>query len=400
MKTQPWFLSFIIISLIPLLNGCWDRLEIEDRSIILGMAIDPVQEGGSDNMSGPIAISEARGYQITVQVAIPGRIPLGPGEGSSSSGPEKSVWILTETGETLDDAMQVLQKDLADRIFLGHLRAIIVNRKLAEGPGIQDLQDYLRRNPEIRRLAWLVISEGEAKAAMDTAPKLERVPTLYLIATMDHAVQLGKLPNVFVGKFWTVESAKGQESVLPLLSVQDHGRIRLEGLALFKGYKMTGTLDPLETMAFMELTNEQKGGYSVAFPLKENSTQKSVIIHYTGRHTRLKLHKLHGQPTFDTYLLIEGNLEEKTSKVSLQNKIPYLEIESNKSLIQKQKKLLSKLQRLQIDSIGFGERVRGEYPDFWKQHVRNREDWDKIFATMPIQCHVKTFIRRAGMSAN
>lgn len=396
--TKGWLFALMLILLVPMLSGCWDRLELEDRATILGLAIDPVGDGNVGNVTGPYARSEVPGYQITAQVAIPGRIPLGPGEGSDSGGSENPVWVLTATGQTFDDAMSTLQKDLADKLFLGHLRAIIVNQKLVQNKGMKDVQDYLRRNPEIRRLAWMVISKTEAKEAMAAAPKLERVPTLYLVGTMDHAVQLGKIPNEFLGQFWSVESSTGQEPVLPLISVISNERVGLDGLALFKGYKMVGSLDPVETAAFMELTDEQKGGYSIAVPLK-GVDLGSVSLRATTRRTRLKLKRINGHPSFNTYSRIEVNVEENTSQIPLQDQVPTLEQKLTDLLYRNQEELIRKFKKLQIDPIGFGEYVRGGYSEYWRRNVHSREDWDKIFVKMPVHCSVKTYIRRAGVKA-
>lgn len=399
MSTRRWLVGFLVVLLVPLLSGCWDRLEIEDRGVVLGLAIDPMEKEQVDSVIGSSAKSSVPGYRITAQVAIPGRIPLGPGQGDTGGGTEKPVWVLSATGRTFDDAMNVLQKDLADRIFLGHLRVIIVNQKLASDAGLRDIQDYLRRNAEIRRLAWMVMSKGEASETMAAAPKLERVTTLYLVGTIDHAVQLGKIPNEFLGKYWSDASATGQEPVLPLISVKDSERISLEGLALFSGYKMVGTLDPLETMAFMELANQQKGGYAAAVPLKEGNQMKSVSLRATTRHVHLRLQRVNGKPTFTTYTRLELNIEESTANTPLKSQIPTLEREVNSLVKKQQLDLLTKLKALHVDPIGFGERVRGEYSGFWLANVHSRDDWGHVFSTMPISCSVKTYIRRAGMKA-
>ncbi|MEW9668532.1 hypothetical protein [Ammoniphilus sp. 3BR4] len=67
--------------------------------------------------------------RLTVQIAIPGRIPLGPGEGGG--GGEKPVWVLDVVGHTIGDALSNLQQQVADRLFFGHLRVIAVSEAVA-----------------------------------------------------------------------------------------------------------------------------------------------------------------------------------------------------------------------------------------------------------------------------
>jgi spore germination protein KC len=398
MKTRRWLLSVLMVLTMPLLGGCWDRLEIEDRGTILGLAIDPA---GPDtpSITGPYSKSNVPGYRVTAQIAIPGRIPLGPGGGSSPGETQKPVWVVSSTGKTLDGAINDLQQELADKVFLGHLRVIIVNRQLAADPGINDIQDFLRRNAEIRRLAWLVISTGDASEAMEAAPKLERVPTLYLVGTLDHAVVLGKLPNTFLGRYWSLLAAKGQEPVLPLLSVRGTDRIVIEGLAVFKGPRMVDRLDPLETAAFMEIMNERHAGYAVAVP-KPGDPSGSIMYKGTNRKARVNVRGQGSNLSIDVTSRIEANIEEKTGPKPINQKIPEIEQEIRTQLTAGQQRLIAKTQRLGTDIFGFGEYVRGTRPTYWEENVQTRTRWDEMYAHIPVHCHVHLYIRRFGMSAH
>lgn len=398
MKMRKWLGIIVMVLAFPLMTGCWDRLEIEDRATILGLAIDPVEDGPVEGISGPSAQSEIKGYKLTAQLAIPGRIPLGP-SGAGGTGEEKPVWVITTTGKTMQDAMSTMQQELADKVFLGHLRVIIVNQRLARNTGLNDVQDFFRRNAEIRRLAWMVVSEGNASVAMEAAPKLERVPTLYLVGTMDHAVELGKLPNVFLGNFWSTFSSKGQEPVLPMIDVSGD-KIELKGVAVFSQSKMVGELDPLETAAFMEITNVKNAGYPVAVPFPGDATH-SVIIRGTDRKSKIKLKMEHGKVTFDVYSFIEANILERTGTKSVDTVIPQIEAEVEKSLMQGQMKTITKMQQLHSDIFGFGEYVRGHNPNYWTGKLgESRKAWEEEFANVPIHVHTKIYIRRSGMAAH
>lgn len=389
----------VMVVTFPLVTGCWDRLEIEDRATILGMAIDPIQQGeDAEGISGPFARSDVKGYKLTAQLAIPGRIPLGPG-GTSESGTQKPVWVVSTTGKTIQDAVSNMQQELADKVFLGHLRVIIINEKLAKSVGVDDIQDFFRRNAEIRRLAWMVISQGDASVAMEAAPKLERVPTLYLVGTMDHAVAMGKLPNVFLGNYWSTLSSTGQEPVLPLIQVLGD-KIELAGLGVFRDDRMVGALDPLETASFMEITNVRKAGYPVAIPMPGDPSH-SVIIQGTDRKTHIHLRTENGKPAFDIYGLIEANILEHTGTKEVDKVIPQLESEVTEILIQGQEKTIAKMKKLHSDVFGFGEYIRGHKSDYWTETLNgSREKWEQTFATTPVRVHIKLYIRRSGMSTH
>jgi spore germination protein KC len=397
MNRKLYRLLACLILVTPLLTGCWDRLEIEERGTILGLAIDPIVKNGQ-NTTGPFAKSDNAGYKLTAQVAIPGRIPLGPGGPSGGGGAtEKPVWIISKTGKTIDDALNNLQQELSNRVFFGHLRIIVVNQALAKS-GMQDIQDFFRRNAEIRRLAWLIISKGPAGAVIEATPQLSRVPTLYLVSTMDNAVRMGKIPNVFLGNYWSSRSSNGRDPVLPLISLYKKDRIEIEGLAVFKGDRMASSLNQLGTAAYMELTGENRAGYGVAVPIP-GDPQHSAIIKGTNRKTKIKLRKIKGKPSFDVYMKVEANLEEKTGKsINDVRMMKQIGKEASQMLIKNQKKTLKKLKKQRTDIIGFGEYVRGEYPDYWRKY-NSKEEWDQEFANLDIRLHLDVEMRRTGMSS-
>lgn len=389
-------LLLCLILVIPILTGCWDRLEIEERGTILGLAIDPITKSVK-GFTGPNAKSDIAGYKLTAQVAIPGRIPLGPSGPSSGGGPsEKPVWIISKTGKTIDDAINSLQQELSTRVFFGHLRMIIVNEAIAK-KGMQDIQDFFRRNAEIRRLAWLVISKRSAGEVIGATPQLEKVPILYLVSTMDNAVRMGKIPNVFLGNYWSTLSSKGRDPILPYISLHHKDRIEIEGLAVFKGDRMISNLDQFGTAAYMELTGERHAGYGIAVPVP-GDPKHSAIIKGTNRKAKIKLRTEKGKPFFDVYMRIEANLQEKTGKSRNDDKM-MMQIgkETSQLLMKNQKNTLKMLKKWRTDIIGYGEYVRGGNPKYWSKY-RTREEWDKEFANLDVRLHLNVQMRRTGMS--
>ena len=83
-----WKRVFLLLLLVPLLlsllSGCWDSREIEKRATILAIGIDNAerdaekQEDEISHEKGKAQIPEERMIELSVQIAIPGRIPLGP----------------------------------------------------------------------------------------------------------------------------------------------------------------------------------------------------------------------------------------------------------------------------------------------------------------------------------
>ena len=156
--------------------------------------------------------------QLSVQIALPGRIPLGPGEGGASGeGAQETVWVLDVVGHTVDDAMMNLQQQISGKLFLDISASLSCLKNLPERNGEFKRLSSPKRGSSTYGLVDGI--QGKAKELMEAAPKLERVPALYLSSTLDDAVKHGKFPSDYIGTFWNNSSKKGQEGFLPYIQI-------------------------------------------------------------------------------------------------------------------------------------------------------------------------------------
>ncbi len=393
-----------LLTIAILLSGCWDRLELEDRAVILGVAIDKLEPGMSEDENDVTHLNESNPaknqdrIRVTVQIALPGRIPLGPGEGGGGkSGSTNPLWIIGVSGHTIDDALMNLQQQVSSRLFFGHLRVIVISEELAKD-GIANINDYFRRNPEVRRMAWMMVSSGKAEQIIRAQPPLERVPTVYLISMLDNAVKMGKYPQEFVGRFWSNVSKIGEEGVLPYVKIKKEEVVELAGIAMFNGDRMVGSTKPLEIAAYMGIKGLNPGGYRGVIPFHGTA----ITIYVTHRTSKVRLRIRDGQPEFNIRIRHEANIEEKTNEnVELRNESVLHEIERVDSEWSKRlhESLIAKSQQLGADIFGFGELVRAKQPTYWDRNIRTAERWQIMYKQIPIHVDVKIVIRRVGMKA-
>lgn len=385
------------------LTGCWDRYEIEDRAIILGIGIDKYEDlyNGTDNGDNPNRIQkefpiDRELINLTVQIAVPGRIPLGPSDGGG--GGEETVWVVEVSGYTLDDAIQNLQQQLAQKMYLGHLQIIAVSETVARH-GLEELSDFLRRNHEVRRTAWMLVSQGTAKAAVRAAPPLEEVPSLYLSETMNNAVSFGKFPKSYLGYFWIDSSRKGKEGFLPYISVMSDGNIMINGLAYFVEDKMVGNTTPLQIGAFMNVMGDNPGGYTIATKLPDK--EGAVMYRSKKRDSDIQIELRDGLPHVNIKITSEGYIEEQTKlKEGIRQDSNYLrkiEAEIKKTATVGIESLIKQVQEDGSDIFGIGERIRGQHSNFWNEQVKTKEKWQELFPEIKIKVDVNIRIKRVGM---
>ncbi|MBD0379572.1 Ger(x)C family spore germination protein [Paenibacillus sedimenti] len=395
--------AIILICIFLLTAGCWDRQEIEERAVVLGIGIDPAEPGAAEeeaqisHKKGALDIPEHGMIQLTVQVAVPGRIPLGPGAGGEGGG-KRTVWVVSGVGHTIDDAINGLQQRIASPLFFGHLRVIVVSEKVAQ-KGMQNINDYFRRNPDIRRMSWMFISKGSTTELMKASPQLERVPTLYLMTTMDQAVKMGRFPNDFLGLFWSSVSAKGKEGYLPYAELKGQDSLQISGLAYFRGDKLVGSAQPVDIILLMGIMGMNPAG-GQAF-VKIPGTSDYLEFSARSRKVFTKVDIQDGQPHVRVKIMLEGNIREKsTEEVKLDHTvIQTMEKQLNKDAQKAYLDLIRRTQEKGSDIFGFGEKVRARKWKYWDQHIKTKEKWQQMYPDIKVDLTVQVEIRRVGMKA-
>lgn len=394
--------------LVPLLSGCWDRLEIDDRAVVLGVSIDAASEEEAEqeeevtHVKGSLPPPEKGMIRVGVQIALPGRIPLGPGESGGGGGDTKeTVWVIYVVGHSVDDAFMNLQQQISSRIFFGHLRVIVLSEEIAKR-GIANVNDFFRRNPEVRRMAWMMVSKGNASKLIVASPKLERVPALYLMSTLDNAIRMGKFPKDYIGQFWSNSSKEGQEGFLPYVHIKKDENIGLQGLAYFKGDRMVGTTKPAEISGFLGLRGINPAGYRAVVQLDPSDPTSTFLTNVTHRHSHIDLKIEDGVPHFTIKVELEANLEEKMNEnITIEDPETIRKLESvqNKTSVEFYQNIIKKTQLKGSDIFGFGEHVRAKKPGYWHRYVGSKEKWQEMYPKSEFDIAVTVKIRRVGMKA-
>lgn len=301
----------------------------------------------------------------------------------------------------MNDALQQLQQQVADKLFLGHLRIIVVSEDFARQQGMEALSDFLVRHPEVRRTVWVVVSKGSASDLMQTAPPLERVPTVYLMSTLDHAKQLGKLPNDFFGMFVSKVAMRGREPILPYVEVMQKDNVNISGLVMFRRYRMAGTTArPFDIATYMLLSGVQPGGYTMMVQIPGH--RETVMWQAYLRKRRITVRIENGRPHFTVRVHLDGNITEKSSEgVNLDDPRVLAAIDDavGQKLRSNLDAFITLTKALHTDPVGFGEFVRARQPGYWDRYVQTKERWEALYPDVKIDFVITVRTHRVGMKA-
>ncbi|GAA0302295.1 Ger(x)C family germination protein [Gracilibacillus halotolerans] len=391
------FLALFIV----FLTGCWDQYELEDRANILGIAIDVADE---EDMEDVTPVTHKKGefpdtdekelIKVTAQIALPGKIKLGPegGEGESSS---KNAWTIETVGYTVNDTMANLQQQLAERLYLGHVQIIIISEEIAK-KDLSEINDFFRRNPEVRRTSWMVVNEGDAKKVLEASPPVETVPSLYLSETLNNAVRFGKLPPEYLGKFWIDLTTDGIDAALPSVKVKDNDRILVDGMSYFHGNSMAGKFSPVEVGIYMSMKDRSPGGYTYAVKLPDE--EGVYMVKPESKKGGISVKVVDGKPIAELHMEVNAAIEEETKVKNLdKHKVEDVEKEAEKKAKDLGEQLIKKLQDEESDIFGLGAKIRSKHRNYWNEQIQTIEKWREVYKDMDITVDFTVNIKRTGM---
>ncbi len=395
---------FFLLLIVPLLNGCWDRREVESLGLIQTLGIDPGPNG--------------KGLTITTLIAVPPKV-AGGSNGGGGGGDETGAFVISMDAPTFYEGFNLLNTTINRDLTLLQNSTLIISEDLAK-KGIKKWVDNLIRFRQMRRTVLLFIAEGKAADVMNVKPKLEKNPSEYFVDLAMKSRRNGMFPYTRLHDFLSSYEAYAQESFVPYLAKykrkepakeekQNDGQsagksppkpegeaVRIKGTAVFRKDKMVGTFDLYESQVLLLLINQfREAELSIPDPLKKNNLIAFRLIRAVP--IRIRYHRNSGENRFTVNLNLEVDL------ISIQSEINYTEPKLEKVLAKHIAKTLKNRivkvikkaqQEYNSDVFGFGTQVR--------KTMLTAQDWDNYhwpekFKDARIKVNVKVALRRVGL---
>ncbi|MFD2442838.1 Ger(x)C family spore germination protein [Bacillus sp. CGMCC 1.16607] len=387
-------LLFLLITFLLLTTGCWNRRELNELSITLGIGIDRTMNGQ---------------YLVTAQVVNPGEVAA---KGASGQSP---VIIFQAKGETMLEAFRKMTKESPRRIYPSHLRILVIGESLAR-EGIGKPLDLISRDWELRSDFYITVAKGRnAEDILKVLTPLEKIPanqlfnalkvsskawsatsgvTLYEL--IENMVSVGKQP-VLTGVHMAIEGdEKTSFSKQNVEMTKPSARLFFGELAVFDRDKLVGWLDEKQSRTYNSITNKTKSTV-VNITCPEGG---KAVLQLVNPNAKMKGKVKNGQPEINIEYRAEYNVGEvecdidltKLENISKLEKIEERRIE--KMFKQSIKQIQEKHKK---DIFGFGEAIHRADPKAWKKLKNN---WDNEFQTLPVNIKIDVKIRRVGTVGN
>lgn len=220
------------------LTGC--AFKDIDKSVFVAMiAIDKSEE-------------EDKPYKITLKLYEP--------TGSFKEATQPGYSYLTQTGESLSEAIRILQSASDKELEFGHSKLLIIGEELLKENRSKEILDFLLRRPDIQMISWIAIGNPSAEEVIKIIPQGETAAYPELFNYFDHNGTTSQyIVTTYLFEFRRNMEERGIDTVIPIIKVSEEGtHFEINKSLVLADKKEPKELDSLYTAIYNMLTKETK----------------------------------------------------------------------------------------------------------------------------------------------
>lgn len=390
----------ITISLVNL-PGCWNRVELNDRALALGLALDKAP--GVDNK-----------FMMTAEIANPSEViaPLTGGGG----GELPPAWVVSSTGWSAWEAGRNIVMQSRRRLFVAHTQVFVIGEDIAK-EGLSPLMDLIMRNRELRRTAWIIIAkEATGKEILGVQHEMGGLTSDVINNLVLDSVQASAAIQIEVADFIQELVCDKCSPVAGRIEFVDPGRpegiidetetrdmkenitegelLRYSGAAVFKRDRLVGWLDRKEARGLNWIRDNIGSGILVVKAPGEPERNLGIDVMFS--ESNISIEFTNDKPKITIEVEVEGNLGENMSNQDIIDKESLQIVEKRMAQVVRNdiEAVLKKAQELETDIFGFAMLI---YQSNYKKWQELEEDWEKTFSNLPIGIVVQADVRRIGL---
>jgi spore germination protein len=328
------------ILVIILLTGCAEQRIIDDLALINAVGYDL-----TDNETNPLKLT--------------GTFPIITKDGNYD---RKTIVV---EGKSSKDAREKVRFKTNFQLESGQLRVSLFGQKLAKQGMLPHLQSLVR-DPSIGTRLKLALAEDEASEVLLLQIKNEGQNATYLEQFLTKLNKENFRANYNIYQFLRDYYDDGIDPILPVFKVEKNN-IAFNGIGLFHEDKLVEILKPSEARYLFLFREEmQKGVFVEQMDVGEEG-MATIMLNYELNNQRIEVHVTRKKASI--YIELIGDVVEYTGKEDVSDPKIQKKIENiiTKKINQEGKKLVVKLQKLQVDPLGINRYVRNKmtYND-WK----------------------------------
>ncbi|MFN0223033.1 Ger(x)C family spore germination protein [Paenibacillus sp. KR2-11] len=389
MNLRRLLLAAVLVLSLLAVTGCWNRRELNELTIVFALGIDKAEDG----------------YLVSVQLVNAQEIASKGGSGYATP-----ITVYSSKGATVFEALRRMSTKLNRRMYLSHIRAVVIGEEVAR-QGVGDALDFLSRDHELRTDFFVLIArESRAEQILGALTPLEKIPANKMYSalqvmkenwageteiTLDDLLSdmLSKGTNPVVTGIQLTGSTQRAMNKSNVGKTVTDTVLRYHGMAAFRDDRLAGWLTEEEAIGFNYVLRNLK---SSIVNLRCPGGGGKVAMELTRIQSKIRASAQDGAPEITIRLETEANIGDVECPLKVMDIQTVPEIEqrleeairgSIRAGVQASQK------RLKTDIFGFGNAVHRDQPKIWKQ-VQTR--WESVMPGVPVEVEVDAKLRRVG----
>ncbi|WP_419958855.1 Ger(x)C family spore germination protein [Psychrobacillus sp. BM2] len=356
----------VYFSSVSILAGCGFK-DIDKRVFVTGIGVDPAEK-------------EEGGYKVTLKLSLP------VASIKSSTGP--TYEYLVYEGETLAEAIRILETHTDKVLEFGHAKIIVINEDLLQD-NVKDFMDYFIRRSDVQLIAWVAAAKTSAESILRVEPAAESAVSSTLVNFFGGSgTDSPFITSTFLYEFRRNMLSDGIDAVLPLVeATEDKKELIVNKSLVVKEKSKPFELSSEQSKYYNTLLNGMSG-----FSYKAESEDLIFVINMEKTNVQYKVLMDNGQPTsikMDVKMI--GVIGQSNKNLFLKDLNKYDKIAS-KALKKKIEEFLTAVQEKDLDPMGFGLKYRT-----MKLYDKNTiSEWQKLYPTLPLDVSVKVSLKGTG----
>lgn len=388
--------AFSLLGCVFMLAGCWDRIELNDVSIVTGLAVDK---------------GENTKYRLTLEVVNASQFSKNQMGGEAAPALTYSL-----EGDTISELLHKVNIGITRRLIFSHTRVLYISEKIAK-EGILEFIDYLDRSGQFRNDFNIMVTKGEkAEAFVKVTYPIQKVPSLKIHKqTQSFTEEWGGDPGVRLTDFISALTSKGRNPVSATLVIAGDPKkgetsennmklsvdtlVELDGMAVFRADRLIGYLSVDETRNYYWTQKLKTTSMSVPCSDEENKfeDEKFIAVTVTETNTKLKVDYANGKPVLKVKINGETRIEATQCMNDLTKIDTYNDFEKkiNRYVANHIRETIKKVQtEFGVDIFGFGDAFNRQHH---KEYQKVEDKWDEVFAQADVEVDVNLHLRRSGV---
>lgn len=348
--------KILLILIVLLLTGCYDYVEINNLSFISCIGIDYDEDK----------------FKLTYEILNDTK------KGAEQASQEG--YTISGSGSSIAKAFDNISLKIAKLPYFYHLKSIVISEPVAK-EHMQEIVEYVTRNPEIRNEFYLVIAKDIkaseiVKNANTNNPIVgNQITKLIESNVKDYNVTFSKPFEDILEKFQNPK-------IDPIVSVMTltNDDLTAEGIAIFDGYKYIDTLSPLNSAYLNVLLNENA---NLTVSKKYNNKTLAVNLYDGKADYEFK------DKQIIIKIALEGEVTENLPEFDLRDDKTYQDLSKDFSKVVKTdiEDLIKIIVSKNVDAIGLENM-------YYKE---NRKTLDNILQVFDIKVEANVKINKRGL---